>query len=66
MGSSDLQQALLETEKALDPGSLMVLRKLLTQAQKDEHDEADIGHADFTYSDFMAEEQLSAHRQVAH
>jgi hypothetical protein len=66
MASSDLQHALLETEKALDPGSLMVLRKLLTQAQKDEHDEADIGHADFTYSDFMAEEQLSAHRQVAH
>ncbi|MEO5795784.1 MAG: hypothetical protein ABIP34_12895 [Rhodoferax sp.] len=66
MGSIDLQQALQETEKALDPGSLMVLRKLLAQSQKDEHDEADIGHADFTYSDFMAEEQLLAHRQVAH
>jgi hypothetical protein len=66
MGSTDLQHALLETEKALDPGSLMVLRKLLTQAQKDEHDEADIGHADFTYSDFMAEEQMSTHRHVAH
>jgi hypothetical protein len=59
MGSLDLKNALLETEKALDPGSLMVLRKLLTQALEDEHDEADIGHADFTYSDFMAEEQLA-------
>lgn len=66
MGSADLQHALQETEKALDPGSLMVLRKLLTQALKDEPDEVDIGHADFTYSDFMAEEQMLAHRQVAH
>ncbi|WP_367848399.1 hypothetical protein [Rhodoferax sp. WC2427] len=66
MGSADLQQALLETEKALDPGSLMVLRKLLTQALKDEDDEAGMGPSDFTYSDFMAEEQLLARRQVAH
>jgi hypothetical protein len=59
MGSLDLKNALLETEKALDPGSLMVLRKLLTQSLEDAHDEADIGHADFTYSDFIAEEQLA-------
>lgn len=66
MASTDLQLALAETEKALDPGSLMVLRKLLAQTLVDEHDEADIGHTDFTFSDFMAEEQMSVHYQVAH
>jgi hypothetical protein len=65
MGSVDLQHALNETEKALDPGSLMVLRKLLAQALVDA-DEADIGHADFSYSDFMAEEQMLAHHTAAH
>lgn len=66
IGSADLQPALLETEKALDPGSLMVLRKLLAQALKVEHDELDSVEADFIYSDFMADEQLMAHCQVAH
>ena len=66
MGSADLQHALQETEKALDPGSLMVLHKLLAQSLVDEHDEADIGHPDFIYSDFMAEEQMSVQYQVAH
>lgn len=66
MGSTDLQHALQETEKALDPGSLMVLRKLLAQSLLDERDGADIGHADFTYSDFIAEEQLVVQYRVAH
>jgi hypothetical protein len=65
MARTDLQLALGETEKALDPGSLMVLRNLLAQTLVDDHDEADIGHANFTFSDFMAKEQMSVH-QVAH
>jgi hypothetical protein len=66
MASADLEQVLGETERALDPGSLMVLRKLLTQALKDEHETADSGHAEFTYSDFIAEEQLAARQLAAH
>jgi len=61
MANTDLQLALNETEKALDPGSLMVLRKLVAQTLLGEH-----GEADFTYSDFMAGEQLLAHHAVAH
>ena len=61
MAHTDLQLALNETEKALNPGSLMVLRKLVAQTLLGEH-----GEADFTYSDFMAEEQMSAHHAVAH
>ena len=60
MDSTDLQRALNETERALDPGSLMVLRKLLAQALQDEQELADGGHGEFSYSDFMAEEQLAA------
>ena len=60
VGSSDLQRTLNETEKSLDPGSLMVLRKLLTQTIKDEQTAAPMAHAEFTYSDFIAEEQLAA------
>lgn len=66
MGSADLQQALHETEKALDPSSLMVLRNLLVHAVKDEQDEADLSRADFTYSDFIAEMQMQPPRRVAH
>ncbi|MBC7681592.1 MAG: hypothetical protein H7172_04595 [Ferruginibacter sp.] len=66
MVRADLQRALTETEKALDPGSLMVLHKLLAQAMAGEHDEADIGPVNFTFSDFMAKEQMSVHYQVAH
>ncbi|WP_394788333.1 hypothetical protein [Rhodoferax sp.] len=65
MASADLQRALTETERALDPGSLMVLRKLLTQALKDDDEAPELGHAEFTYSDFMAEEQLAAHQLAA-
>lgn len=66
LARADLQLALTETEKALDPGSLMVLRKLLAQTMVDQHDEADIGHVRFTFSDFMGEEQMSVHHRVAH
>ena len=38
----------------------MVLRKLLTQTIKDEQTAAPMAHAEFTYSDFIAEEQLAA------
>jgi hypothetical protein len=60
VGSSDLQHTLNETEKSLDPGSLMVLRKLLAQTLKDEQSASSMAHADFTFSDFMAEEALVA------
>jgi hypothetical protein len=66
MDSNDLQRTLNEVERALDPGSLMVLRKLLTQALKEEQDVAQVAHADFTYSDFIAEEQLAARQTAAH
>jgi hypothetical protein len=60
VGSTDLQRTLAETEKSLDPGSLMVLRKLLTQTLKDEQTASPMAHADFSFSDFIAEEQLAA------
>jgi len=60
MGSADMQRALNETERSLDPGGLMVLRKLLTQALKDEQSAPHIAHADFSFSDFIAEEQMAA------
>ncbi|MDR7378993.1 hypothetical protein J2X19_003687 [Rhodoferax ferrireducens] len=66
MGSADLQRSLNETERALDPGSLMVLRKLLTQTLKEEQEQADGGHAEFTYSDFIAEERLAGQQLAAH
>jgi hypothetical protein len=57
--SAELQGTLEECEKALDPGTLMVLRKLLTKTLKKEMDERDSeGLEYFTYSDFMAEEAI--------
>lgn len=58
--SAELQGALHECEKALDPGTLLVLRKLLAKTLKREEDNRDSegGFEYFTYSDFMAEDAL--------
>ena len=66
MSSTDLQRALTETESALDPGSLMVLRKRLAQTLMGERDNRSIGHADFTYSQFLAEGESAARRNLPH
>lgn len=61
--SEELRAALGECEKTLDPGTLMVLRKLLAQTTKKELDARDgVMVEDFTYSDFMAEEQFLARK----
>jgi hypothetical protein len=58
--SAELQGTLDECEKTLDPGTLMVLRKLLAKTQKKEFDNRDAeGEFEyFTYSDFMAEDAI--------
>ncbi|HSV51351.1 MAG TPA: hypothetical protein VLJ57_04495 [Burkholderiaceae bacterium] len=57
--SAELRGTLAECEKTLDPGTLMVLRKLLAKTAKDETDNQDSeGFEYFTYSDFMAEESI--------
>ena len=57
--SADLQQTLSECARALDPGTLLTLKKVLAQtirheAEAAKHERQD----DFTFSDFLAEEQL--------
>ena len=59
--SEELRCALTECERTLDPGSLMVMRRLFAsvssqEAQARDHQELQ----DFTYSDFIAEEKLIA------
>ena len=59
VGSEDLKAALAECEKALDPGTLMVLKKLLARTVRDEIEyEKFDRQIDFTYSDFIAEEKF--------
>lgn len=61
VGSEDLKTALAECEKSLDPGTLMVLKKLLTKTIRDEIEYAQFDRQiDFTYSDFIAEEKITA------
>jgi hypothetical protein len=61
VGSEDLKTALAECEKALDPGTLIVLKKLLAKTVRDEVEYANFDRQiDFTYSDFIAEEQMVA------
>ena len=61
VASEDLKTALSECEKALDPGTLMVLKKLLARTIRDEIEYAQFDRQiDFTYSDFIAEEQIVA------
>ena len=59
--AADLQQSLDECSRALDPGTRMTLKGLLTQTLKGEADAARYElQDDFTISDFLAEEQLKA------
>ncbi len=59
--STDLQQALAECGRALDPGTLLTLKKVLTETVRREAEAAKFERQDdFTFSDFMAEEQLMA------
>jgi hypothetical protein len=57
--SAELQQSLKEVGRALDPGTLLTLKKVLAATLKQEalaerHERQD----DFTMSDYMAEEDL--------
>lgn len=59
--AADLQQTLAECARALDPGTLLTLKKVLAdtlkaQAEAALHERQD----DFTFSDFMAEKQFMA------
>ncbi|APW36031.1 hypothetical protein RD110_01435 [Rhodoferax koreense] len=58
--SEDLKTALAECERSLDPGTLIVLKKLLARTIRDEIEYANFDRQiDFTYSDFMAEEKIT-------
>lgn len=57
--SADLAQTLQECARALDPGTLLTLKKV--QAATLRHEQEAARHErqdDFTFSDFLAEEQL--------
>lgn len=57
--SADLQQSLVECGRALDPGTLVTLKRLLAQTLKGDAEAAQHERQDdFSMSDFMAEEQL--------
>ena len=59
ISSEHLRLSLIECEKSLDPGTLMIFKKMLAQALKDEAAQDRAGsQPDFTYSDFMAEDQM--------
>lgn len=63
--SEELRSALAECERTLDPGSLMVMRRLLARTAAREAEAQ--GHQeiqDFTYSDFIAEEKLMSLRDT--
>ncbi len=58
---AELQAAVHESERVLDPGSLLVLRKLasLVQTREAQAARAELdAPTDFTFSDFMAESAL--------
>ena len=57
--SEHLRAALAECERSLDPGSLLMFKKMIGQAMKAESGPGPGGHTDFTYSDFLAEERLA-------
>ena len=57
--SADVQQALVECGRALDPGTLLTLKKVLADSIRNEAEAAKFERQDdFTFSDFMAEEQM--------
>jgi hypothetical protein len=59
--SADLRKALEECGRALDPGTLLTLKKVISETVRNELEAAKYERRDdFTLSDFMAEEQLMA------
>lgn len=58
--AAELQEVQRESERALDPGTVLALKALLAQTLKQEADESrrDRGEG-FSLSDFMAEQQLT-------
>ncbi len=57
--SAELQQSLKEAGRALDPGTLLTLKKVLAATLRQEAGAArHERHDDYTMSDFMAEEKL--------
>jgi hypothetical protein len=55
-----LSQALAECDRALDPGSVIIFKKFMLEALQREQSTAVRAEAeDFTYSAFLAEEQLA-------
>lgn len=57
--SAELRGTLDECERTLDPGTLMVLRKVLAKTVKRENDFRDSEDFEyFTYSDFVAENSI--------
>ena len=57
--SAEMRGALTECEKTLDPGSLLVFRKLLAKVIRQEVESREgEGMEYFTYSDFMAEDAM--------
>lgn len=59
-----LGSVMAECGQALDPGTLMVLRRLQLQTLKDEQEARQPQDGDFTYSAFVAGEQLRSHSQA--
>jgi hypothetical protein len=58
--SAHLSQAMAECDRALDPGSLIIFKKFMLEALQREQAHAVRAEAeDFTYSAFLAEEQLA-------
>ncbi len=53
-----LGRAMAECDQALDPGTQMVLRRLQLQTLREEHEARQPQDGDFTYSAFVAGEQL--------
>jgi hypothetical protein len=61
LSSTHLAQVMAECDRALDPGTLIVIRKLYAETLRLEQESArGKALADFTYSDFLAEEQLAS------
>ena len=56
-----LSRVIAECDRALDPGTLVVLRRLQLQTLKDEQDALQPQEGDFTYSTFVAGEKLRSH-----
>lgn len=59
--STHLAQVMAECDRALDPGTLIVIRKLYAETLRIEQESARSKTlTDFNYNDFLAEEQLAS------